>query len=85
MVPTALNAALKGSSKALFPIIHTILHILLTFPFTTCACERRILVLNRVNSFNHTTQTDERLSGLCIISGYREVAIDWDKVVNTFA
>ena len=57
VVSTALNAALKGSSKALFPSIHTILHILLTFPVTTCTCERSISVPNRVKSCNLITQT----------------------------
>lgn len=84
-VPTTLKSALKGSSKLVFPNIHTILRILLTFPVTTCTCERSISVLNRVKTFNRTTQTDERLSGLCIICAYRGIDIDWDKVVNTFA
>ena len=38
-----------------------------------------------MKSFNRTTQTDQRLTGLCIICAYRDVAIDWEKVVNTFA
>ena len=57
----------------------------LTFPVTTCSCERSISVLSRVKSYNRTTQTDEQLKGLCLLCAYREVAIDWDKVVNTFA
>ena len=69
----------------MFPNIHTIIRILLTFPVTTCECERSISILNRVKSFNRTTQTDQRLTGLCIICAYRDVAIDWEKVVNTFA
>ena len=69
----------------MFPNIHTIIQILLTFPVTTCECERSISISNRVKSFNRTTQTDQRLTGLCIICAYRDVAIDWEKVVNTFA
>ena len=66
----------------IFPNIHTIIWILLTFPVTTCECERSISILNRVKSFNRTTQTDQRLTGLCIICAYRDVAIDWEKVVK---
>ena len=69
----------------MFPNIHTILRILLTFPVTTCECERSISLLNRVKIFNWTSQKDERLTGLCIICAYRDVSIDWEKVVNTFA
>ena len=69
----------------MFPNIHTILRILLTFPVTTCTCGRSISVLNRVKSFNRTSQTDERLNALCILAAYRDTKIDWDKVVNTFA
>ena len=69
----------------MFPNIHTIIRILLTFPVTTCECERSISVLTRVTTFNRTVQTDERLTGLCIICAYRDTDIDWQKVVNTFA
>ena len=61
------------------------LRILLTFPVTTCSCERSISVLNRVKSYNRTTQTDERVTGLCLLCAYRDKEIDWDVVVNTFA
>ena len=77
--------ALKNSSKLMFPNIHMILRILLTFPVTTCSCERSISVLNRVKSYNRTTQTDERVTGLCLLCAYRDKVIDWDMVVNTFA
>ena len=80
-----MQSALKGLSKQLFPNIHTILRVLLTYPVTTCTCERSISVLNRMKSFNRTTQTDGRLNGLCILSAYRDTKIDWEKVVNTFA
>ena len=36
-------------------------------------------------SFNRTTQLDDRLTWLCIICAYRDVEINWDKVINTFA
>ena len=42
-------------------------------------------MLDRVKSFNRTTQLDDRLTGLCIICAYRDVEINWDKVINTFA
>ena len=42
-------------------------------------------MLNRVKSFNRTTQLDDRLTGLCIICAYRDIEINWDKVINTFA
>ena len=61
------------------------LRIMLTFPVTTCTCERSISALNRVKSFNRTTQLDDRLTGLYIICAYRDVEIKWDKVINTFA
>ena len=50
-----------------------------------CTCDRSISVLNRVKSFNRTTQFDDRLTGLCIIYAYRDVEINWDKVINAFA
>ena len=85
MPATTLSRALKGTSWIMFPNIHTIIRILLTFPVTTCECERSISVLTRVNIFNRTVQTDERLTGLCMICAYRDTDIDWEKVVNIFA
>lgn len=58
---------------------------MLTFPVTTCTCERSIATLNRVKSYNRTTQLDERLTSLSVISAYRDIEINWDKVINTFA
>ena len=84
-VITALISAVKKTKSILFPNIHTILRIILTLPVTTCTCKRSISVLNRVKSFNGTTQLDDRLTGLCIICAYRDVETNWDKVVNTFA
>ena len=42
-------------------------------------------MLNGVKSFNRTTQVDDRLTGFCIICAYRDVRINWDNVINTFA
>ena len=61
------------------------MRILLIFSVTSCECERSISALNRIKTFNRTTQTDERLTGLCIICAYRETPINLEKVVNTFA
>ena len=69
----------------MFPNIHMTLRILLTFPVTTYSCERSISVLNRVKSYNRTTQTDEHVTGLYLLCTYRDKVIDWDMVVNTFA
>ena len=38
-----------------------------------------------MKSYCRTTQTDERVTGLCLFCSYREFDIDWEKVVNTFA
>ena len=42
-------------------------------------------MLNRDKSFNRTTQLDNRLKTLCIICVYRDVEINWDNIINTFA
>ena len=81
----ALTSAVKKTKSIIFPNIHTILRIMLTLPVITCTCERSMSVLNRVKSFNQTTQLDDRLTGLCIICAYRDVEINWDKVMNTYA
>ena len=66
-VPSTLRTALKRKNSLMFPHMHTILRIMLTFPVTICTCERSIAVLNRVKSYNRTTQLDDRLTGLSMI------------------
>ena len=84
-VPSTLRTALKRTNSLMFPNMHTILRIMLTFPVTTCTCERSIAVLNRIKSYNRTTQLDDRLTGHSMICAYSDTEIDWDKVINTFA
>ena len=83
--PNNTYVSIENFEQHIIPNILTILRIMLTCPVTTHTCERHISVLNRVKCYNPITQTDERLTGLCLICEYREIAIDWNKVVNTFA
>ena len=55
-----------------YPAIHEAIVILLTIPATTCTIERSFSTMRRVKTVLRATMTDDRLSGLCMLSIHRE-------------
>lgn len=55
-----------------YPAVREALLILLTLPATTCTVERSFSTLRRVKTWLRSTMSDERLSGLCMLSVHRE-------------
>lgn len=58
--------------SVLFPAIHTALCIALATPATTCTMERSFSTLRRVKTWLRSTMSDDRLSGLCMMSVHRQ-------------
>jgi len=56
----------------LFPAVRHAICIALTLPVTTCTAERSFSTLRRVKTWLPSTMSDERLSGLCMMSVHRE-------------
>ena len=61
-----LHGMLKHAD--LFPAVHHAICIALTLPVTTCTAERLFSTLRRVKTWLPSTMSDERLSGLCMMS-----------------
>ena len=56
----------------LFPSIRSAILTALALPATTCTIERSFSTLRRVKTWLRCTMTDERLSGLCMMSVHRK-------------
>ena len=68
-----------------FPTIYVLLQILATIPITTCTCERCISRLCFLKTYLRSTVTQERLTGLALLSIHHDRYIDLDDIVNRFA
>ena len=55
-----------------YPAVRYALLVLLTLPATTCTVERSFSTLRRVKTWLRSTMSDERLSGLCMLSVHRD-------------
>ena len=72
-----------------YPAIKQAMLIYLALPATTCAIERSFSTLRRVKTWLRSTMTDDRLSGLCMMSVHRREVNEhkqqfMDNVIDTF-
>jgi hypothetical protein len=72
-----------------YPSVMTALQIALAIPVTTCTIERSFSTLRRVKTWIRSTTSDDRLSGLCMMSVHRKMILDnkdsfIDTVINQF-
>ena len=56
----------------LFPAVREAILIALTLPATSCTVERSFSTLRRVKTWLRSTMSDQRLSGLCMLSVHRD-------------
>lgn len=81
---------LIGEHCQFFPNIRKVLKIFLALPPTTTTIERSFSTLRRVKTWLRSTMSEERLSGLCMLSVHRELVnknknIIIEKSINRFA
>jgi Domain of unknown function (DUF4371)/hAT family C-terminal dimerisation region len=79
---------LIDEATTFYPAVSEALKIGMTLPATTCSIERSFSTLRRVKIWNRSTMSDERLSGLCMLSVHNKRVNDCpkfiDKVVDKF-
>ena len=72
---------------SIYPNLSTLYHIFLTLPLSSAGAERSFSRLKLIKSYLRSTMTEERLSGLALLSIERQFAteLDYDKVMDYFA
>ena len=85
VIPSDLKSLLPLIDPLAFPNLHIAFKILATLPVTSCSCERSISVLRRVKTYLRSTTSEGRLNALALIHAHREVVIDTQQVIDTFA
>ena len=81
----ATTLLLAHEMKNSFPNIYTALRIMATVPVTSCECERAVSVLRRLKSYLRSTMSQKRLNSLALMTIHRQISIDPEMVVTSFA
>ena len=69
----------------MYPNISALAKILCTLPVTTCTAERSFSSLKRNKTVFRSTMTNTRLTGLTLLHVHRDIPIDFEAAINTFA
>lgn len=83
--PSCPIEALNECSRDLFPNMHALFRIFVTLPVTTCTPERTFSTLKRLKTYLRNSCGQERLTGLALMSVHRDVDIDNEEIITTFA
>ena len=84
-VPEKISETLKVVDPPSFPNVFAILQILATIPVTSCSCERSISSLRHLKNYLRGTMGQERLNGLALMHAHREIPLDLDEIIDSFA
>ena len=83
--PRNVHSLLPAVDKITFPNIFVAFQILGTLPVTSCSCERSISVLRRLKTYLRSTMKEERLNALALLHVHRDIEIDIEAIIGTFA
>ena len=83
--PSTLTATLKDINTIQFPNIAAIMRIVLLQPATSATVERANSALKRVKTDLRSTMDQDRLNALLLLHVHRDIKLDVNKVIDTFA
>lgn len=84
-IPKNAITALSSCPEVLFPNIHKILRIIVTLPVSTASAERSFSTLRRLKTYLRSTMSEERLTGLALMTVHRERNIPIEKIISRMA
>lgn len=77
--------AYRKCEKEAYPLLKSLLQILLTLPISAATAERSFSTLRRIKTWLRSRMNEDRLTGLAIMYVHRDIGIDIEKVINVFA
>ena len=84
-VPQTVATGLAACDASAYPLIHTLLTILLTLPVSTASAERSFSTLRRLKTWMRSRMGEERLTGLAMLNVHRDITVSVDSVIDRFA
>jgi hypothetical protein len=79
-----LDALTIANECGTYPCIATLLRIFATLPVTTSTSERSFSALKYIKNYLRSTMSDTRLNGLAHLYINRDIALNYDVVVDEF-
>ena len=77
--------ALHHIDSDYFPIIHTLMVLLVTLPVTSCESERSISLLRLIKSRLRSIMIENQLNSLALMYFHKDIPIDPEGVITQFA
>lgn len=68
-----------------FPLLHTLLKMLITLPSSGATAERSFFTLKRIKTYWSSTTTEERLNGLSLLNIHHDINVSVDQVIDRYA
>lgn len=84
-LPACPVDALRDCDPDFYPLIHNYLKINCCLPTTTASAERTFSTLKYLKNYLRSTTSEDRLNGLTRLYIHKDIAIDIDSVIDTFA
>ena len=84
VIPNTAAAGLAACDRETFPMIHSLLTILLCMPVSTASAERSFSTLRRLKTWLRSRMGQERLLGLALLNVHRDISVSVDQVIDRF-
>ncbi|XP_065069046.1 52 kDa repressor of the inhibitor of the protein kinase-like isoform X1 [Rhopilema esculentum] len=85
MLPETIADTIKETNPISFPNISTALRILAVLPVTSCSCERSASAIRLLKTYTRSTMSQDRLNGLASLYTHKDIKINIQEVIETFA
>ena len=83
--PDNISSTLKSINFSSFSNMKICVRILMTFPVTTCACERSFSSMRRLKNYTRSTMVSERLNEIALMHVHQKIILDTEKVIDLYA
>ncbi|CAF1268253.1 unnamed protein product [Rotaria sordida] len=68
-----------------FPTLVTLIKSAITMPVSSTTCERTFSKMKMIKTTIRNTMTDDRLSDICLIAVERDIELNFEQLIDTFA
>ena len=80
----SIDATLEQIDKGAYVNVCPILRIMISIPISSASCERSISTLRNLKTYLRNTMVQDRLNGLALMHGHREMKLDLEQILDLF-
>lgn len=84
-LPANALGALNECNEDIYPSVFALLKVLATLPVSTATSERSFSTLRRLKTYLRNSTSEDRMTGLALMSVHREINIPNEKVLDLFS